>query len=439
MSALLAPGATPSTDAELIRSFHDRIRALETKPTTRVGDWVLSDINGMLTATKPGSSVALTGLAEDVGIDLPIKSLVDTSQLQQAVDSTSGGIITQIAHALTGLVGAGINDLLDWVTKLPFLNLLGLLDIDIIPGLDASKIVSGQFATSMINGLVDLFDNIEDMLQSIPFGGIVGGLVGFWADFVSGLLGLGAPAIPAYTPQNSAIANIQGQINTIQAQISSSGNGVSDGFNDGVLDTTNNWTLIYSNVHVQPEGYIFNPGGAGDRYGCAVWKGGLPQSTKWQVQMTLVLPQTGGGAIFGQHRFGGGADATLSGTYRFPAVEVYVDQFGARVRLGSLTGPVNAFNMASAGWVQYGEVNYGSNLKTGDVLALEVDETNKIYNLYLNPGPASTPIIAFLDSTNTMVRGPTHRYPWVQLNCLNDAFGVGNGWDNFYMFDRVNS
>lgn len=438
MSALLAPGQTPSTDDELIRSFHDRIRALETAPTARVGDWVLSDLGGALTASSPaGGIVALTGLPEavDFAPATAITGMVTTPQLEASNDN----LLSQLIKALTGGVfGGTIDQLLSWVEKIPFLNLLtGFLDGSIIPGLDASKIISGQFGTAMINGLVDFLGNVENLLTSLPFGGIVGGLVGFWANAVNALLGLGGGGgvIPAYKPENSAIANVQGQINTIQAQISATGDGAADGFNTSPLDPAN-WDPIYGVANVQAAGYVWNVGGAGDRYTCQRWKGVVPQTTHYQVQMTIILPQNGGAtSVFGQHRFGAGGNSTLSG-FRFPCVEMYVDQFGARIRLGSLTGPLNDFNLGSNGYVQYGEINYGANLKTGDVLALEVDESIKLYRLYLNPGPGSDPILNFLDNTNTIVRGVGHRFPFFQLNVLNDAFGVGNGWDNFYLFDR---
>jgi hypothetical protein len=37
---MTTPGRPPTTDAELIRSLHERIRKLETAPTTRVGQYV---------------------------------------------------------------------------------------------------------------------------------------------------------------------------------------------------------------------------------------------------------------------------------------------------------------------------------------------------------------------------------------------------------------
>lgn len=303
-----------------------------------------------------------------------------------------------------------------------------------IPGLDASKIISGLFAAGMVSGLPDFLTNVENVLKSIPGGGLLSGVVGFWADFVNSLLGHGPNVTPAYTPANSAVANVQGQINAIQAQISSTGEGAADGFNYPPLAPE--WVPIYSTAQITDGGFVWNIGGTDPiRYTCQKFNGAIPDTTLWQVQMTVIFPNNNGAAVFGKSRFGGGANSALDS--RFPAVELDVNQFGTFVRLGSLDGPVNDFFLHSAGWVEYGNLNLGGILKNGDVLALECDETNKIYRLYLNPGPGSEPIVSFLDSGNTIARGLGFRYPWFQLNVVNDPFQVGNGWDNFFVFDRV--
>lgn len=55
----LVPGKNPTTDVELVRSFHDRLRRLENPQTLRVGPWVLSSQSGRLTAQRPGLPAAL--------------------------------------------------------------------------------------------------------------------------------------------------------------------------------------------------------------------------------------------------------------------------------------------------------------------------------------------------------------------------------------------
>lgn len=386
----------------------------------------------------------LSGLLDFESVDETAKKA--GSPIRTALDGMLsllglGGILQFVQQ----LLGGGVDGVAVWTNianvflkPLNFFAELigGFIKAAIIPGLDASKIISGLFPTSMVNGLNSFLVNVQNALQSIPGGGIVGGLIGFWADFVNSILGHGSGAVPAYTSANSAIANVQGQINAIQAQISATGEGYADGFNYPPLSA--DWAVVYGGVDITSGGFVWNAGGAGNRYGCRRLNASRPDTTLYQIQMTVIFPQDGGAtAQFGSCRFGGGANAAMSG--RFPAVELYVDQFGARVRLGSVLGPLNAPGNASAGWTQYGEINLTPVLKTGDVLALEVDEVNKIYRVYLNPGPGSSPLagLSFLDSGNTISRGVGQRDAWFQLNVLNDPFGVGNGWDNAFVFDRT--
>ena len=60
------PGYAPANDQELIRSFHERIRAIETSSTIRVGPWVLSsDGDGNLRAQRPGQAITIDARVGD--------------------------------------------------------------------------------------------------------------------------------------------------------------------------------------------------------------------------------------------------------------------------------------------------------------------------------------------------------------------------------------
>lgn len=293
----------------------------------------------------------------------------------------------------------------------------------------------GGAVTQLATWATDIGGTITGMLSGIVTGTVstVGGLLG---GFLNALLGFGSNVIPAYTPANSAVANIQGQLNAILAQISTTGEGDVDGFNYPPLSPTD-WVSIYNSAVVTGGGYVIagHPGTSGAYYTCQRFDKSRPDTTLWQVQMTIVGTNTGGTMTLGISRFGGGADSTLS--TRHPAVEFDVNPFGMFVRLGSLAGSPNDFNLGSLGWIEYGNVNVTSTIKNGDVLALEVDETSKLYNVYINPGPGSIPILTITDSGDTIPRGVGHRDAWFQLNVPNDPFGVGNGWDNFFVFDRL--
>jgi hypothetical protein len=88
------PGRAPSTDTELVRSFHDRIRKLETAPTVRVGPWVLSNdaATGALRATRPGQVVLIDGegATELDPVKVDLSGLVTNTQLDHALAGVGG-------------------------------------------------------------------------------------------------------------------------------------------------------------------------------------------------------------------------------------------------------------------------------------------------------------------------------------------------------------
>lgn len=94
-SRLVKPA--PTTDAELIRAFDQRIRQLETKQTLRVGDWVVhSTEDGRLLATKPGDVLDVGNPVADV-VDLgALRGFVTDSEVAQAV---SGGATNSLSTA----------------------------------------------------------------------------------------------------------------------------------------------------------------------------------------------------------------------------------------------------------------------------------------------------------------------------------------------------
>ena len=100
------PGFAPANDQELIRSFHERIRAIETSSTIRVGPWVLSsDGDGNLRAQRPGQAITIdeTGATAEVApqsVDLSGVATKDDLENIGGVDSES--IFAELYHALTG-------------------------------------------------------------------------------------------------------------------------------------------------------------------------------------------------------------------------------------------------------------------------------------------------------------------------------------------------
>lgn len=59
---MTVPGKTPKTDAQWALRVEQRLRELEATGPTRIGDWVISQRDGQLIATKPGQTHVLTSL-----------------------------------------------------------------------------------------------------------------------------------------------------------------------------------------------------------------------------------------------------------------------------------------------------------------------------------------------------------------------------------------
>ncbi|URC18135.1 minor tail protein [Mycobacterium phage Zenteno07] len=116
------PGRAPANDQELIRSFHDRIRALEQARTVRVGPWVLSTdaLTGNLMASRPGQTVVIDGegaTQEVAPAKFNLSGLVTDEQLELALEGlpTGGGDLGAVeslfADLYEKLTGIGIDPL----------------------------------------------------------------------------------------------------------------------------------------------------------------------------------------------------------------------------------------------------------------------------------------------------------------------------------------
>lgn len=149
MTALLAPGATPANDPELIRQMHDRIARLEQARTVRVGPWVLATdtLTGNLIAQRPGQTVLIDGQGA-------------TEVAAQAVNlSGLGDFVTndQLTLALEGLdLGSGgpVGDVIGAIES-KFAELYQMLTGSGIPGVDALTKLSDFFKIEL-GGPVDI-------------------------------------------------------------------------------------------------------------------------------------------------------------------------------------------------------------------------------------------------------------------------------------------
>jgi hypothetical protein len=97
----------PATDAEWVRQVSQRLRALENKPTTRVGDWVFSETDeGRLIVQKPGI-ISDVGVPVTEEIDLTaLRGYVSPADVAQAV---SGGSTSSLSVATGTQVQQDVN------------------------------------------------------------------------------------------------------------------------------------------------------------------------------------------------------------------------------------------------------------------------------------------------------------------------------------------
>ncbi|MFT9564021.1 Uncharacterised protein [Mycobacteroides abscessus subsp. abscessus] len=132
---------------------------------------------------------------------------------EKAVDSFLG--LGWLRDALTGITGSTDHQVIDWIGQLLTAashldagKVIGLLAAAVIPGLDASKIVSGQFAQSMVSGLANALSNLVDGLTKVgaDLGSVIKGLFDGW--FGGG--GTGTPQEVQYTIQAIKDAVVNG-------------------------------------------------------------------------------------------------------------------------------------------------------------------------------------------------------------------------------------
>src|SRR4051812_15092080 len=101
---------SPATDAELIRSFHDRIRNLELSNTVRVGEWVVASRDGNLVASKPGQQLTLNALPGVETVTSAVKALpgvVAIPNIDTGIDLSSiGALLAQLLALPLSFLGS---------------------------------------------------------------------------------------------------------------------------------------------------------------------------------------------------------------------------------------------------------------------------------------------------------------------------------------------
>jgi hypothetical protein len=155
MTAVI-PGRAPSNDVELVRSFHDRIRKLETKSTVRVGPWVLSasQDDGGIVATRPGEAYKLNPMAAPVALGVG-------SDAENPVGPSADSIFALLYKQLTGI---GID-------PLGALNALGgFLKQELSGALDITRLPMFEVVSQVLDRLADsIFGNHDPVSRHPPY------------------------------------------------------------------------------------------------------------------------------------------------------------------------------------------------------------------------------------------------------------------------------
>lgn len=195
LSGILGGGLIPGLDASKIIS----------------GQFPQSIITGLTSLLNafPGGNIVGSILASVIpGLD--------------ASKITSGSFPQSIVSGLTGLLNA-----------FPGGNIVGTLLSSVIPGLDASKITTGQFGTSMISGLFDTGGKIITGLLSVPTSVITGLFQSGGAILNSLIPGLDASKITSGNFPQTIVSGLTGVVSDLGAGIQNAVNGIVNSLTGG--------------------------------------------------------------------------------------------------------------------------------------------------------------------------------------------------------------
>lgn len=194
-------------------------------------------------------------------------------------------ILLQVVDQVWDLTPLGFlpfhpSDLLDFIAFIPILG-------SIIPGLDASKITSGNFPQEMITGLVDVIGELTDnftTLISDVVNRTVSGIGGIF-DLIGALVGFGNNADQAQASAdvaNTGVVAINAQLAAIVAP--PGGVYLSDNFDRTGSGPGSNWAAIYlagSGVfETDGNNLIWNVSGGAARTGYAIHNDALATDTQ---------------------------------------------------------------------------------------------------------------------------------------------------------------
>jgi hypothetical protein len=462
MTALLAPGATVSTDEELIRQLHDRIRKLETSTSPKVGQWSLfaDPLTGALKAATPDKVVNLSEPAAAAEVDL--SSLTAGLVSEKDLAASNANLIA----TLTG-GGGSLGDLEDWLALIPQL-VDGFLPVDLISGLGTAFLgfqqplidlivnaIEGtpgfvgnavELVFTGINGLKEglaaahevadslafYFQDMSSLLVQIvqqatvrPVLGVIDAVmdaVSFW------IFGWFHRTEQAHTAQNAGIATLRGEVNAKFAEIAAGTTGWVDNFDAVGYSLATNYTTATgesSSVLTTRGSNIVLAPPVGSR---ATMKYNTEMSTgKVDIEMAISnLAVRGRAALWIGATSGSVAGGLASGTMLVRIDNGIADSTKQRLQIYTVSG---AGTLAAHGTL-YSE-DFGT-WHDGDLIRLRKDETTQYYRVFLNDVEACH----FDDDvTNIVNLGAGSRFAGWRQNSDAASTNVGPDLDLIHVYD----
>lgn len=140
-STLVRP---PTSDAEWALRVEQRLS--RPSDTSRVGNWVLADVDGVLQAVAPDKNPIVFGEIPDTSDQ--IDAAINTALKGYLTETDAAKILTKATTGTSVGTLSPFDQIIQWAESIPAL-VNGFLNASWIPGFDASKIISGVLSQAI--------------------------------------------------------------------------------------------------------------------------------------------------------------------------------------------------------------------------------------------------------------------------------------------------
>lgn len=157
----IIPATRPLSDQEWARSVEQRLKAFQDKSTVRIGQWVITEIGGNLTAVKPGDEFVV-GEAEPTTVDLTgaLRGFVTQDDLDESAATTQQNVFQLLWTQLTGETVDPGDDVLTELANFLSGGLFGQIDISRLPSLLPLSRIRDIIQNLFLNGDFKTLDSI---------------------------------------------------------------------------------------------------------------------------------------------------------------------------------------------------------------------------------------------------------------------------------------